>query len=435
MKLLGVSINHKTSPIEVREAFHLSRDEIINFIPILKESLFTQGIILSTCNRTEIFGLPKSNDISCNNIIEHIINYKNSHGIRADHFKEYFSRNAVKHLLSVASGIDSLILGDSQILGQVKEAFQLSEDHNFSGTVMRRIIDTSIRVGKRAIHETELGKGAVTVSYAAVQIIEKIFTDLSTKKALIIGAGETGELAAIHLYDRGVENISISNRTVERAKLLAEKISGKTIPFDEIKNQLFQFDIIVSATSSEEFIVDFDDVKTAMKKRRHNPIVITDIAIPRDVNPKVKKLDNVFYNDIDSLHIIIDENLRKRKIAVPIVEKIIREEMSNLFAWYNTLEVVPTIKVIRDFFKNIEKDELEKIKHKVSEEDYRKIEEMTKRLLGRILHNPTIKLRKLAESGTHHEEINEDTMILRELFGLENQPKNGTPKNDNEEIN
>ncbi len=435
MKLLGVSINHKTSPIEVREAFHLSRDEIIHFIPLLKERLFTQGIILSTCNRTEIFGLPKSNDVSCNDIIKHIISYKNSHGICADHFKKYFSRNAVKHILSVASGIDSLILGDSQILGQVKEAFQLSEDHNFSGTIMRKIIDTSIRVGKRAIHETELGKGAVTVSYAAVQIIEKIFTSLYTKNALIIGAGETGELAAIHLYDRGVENIFISNRTDERAELLAKKVSGKTVPFENIKSRLYKFDIIVSATSSEEFILDFDNVKTAMKRRRHNPIVITDIAIPRDVDPKVKKLDNVFYNDIDSLHIIIDDNLRKRKLAIPIVEKIVHEEMSNLFAWYNTLEVVPTIKVIRDFFKKIEKDELEKIKHKVTEEDYHKIEEMTKRLLGRILHNPTIKLRKLAESGTHHEEINEDTMILKELFGLENRPKNGTPKNDDEELN
>ncbi len=435
MKILGVSINHKTSPIEVREAFHLSKDEIINFIPILKESLFSQGLILSTCNRTEIFGIPKSDNVNCKSIINQIIAYKNSLGIRTEHFNEFSSREAIRHIFSVASGIDSLILGDSQILGQVKEAFQISEDNNFTGTILRKIIDTAIRVGKRAIHETTLGKGAVTVSYAAVQIIEKIFTDLSTKNALIIGAGETAELAAVHLHDRGVLNIFIANRTVKRAEVLAKKIYGNTIPFDQIKDELQKFDIIVSATSSEQFILDFNEVKSAMKKRKHNPVVITDIAIPRDVNPKVKKIDNVFYNDIDSLHIIIDDNLQKRKASVPLVEKIIAEEKSNLYTWYNTLEVVPTIKDIREFFKKIEADELEKIKHKVTEEDYHKIEEMTKRLLGRILHNPTIKLRKLAESGTHHEEINEDTTILRELFDLEHSSNHGTENKGNGEEN
>lgn len=430
MNLVGISINHKTAPIELREALHLSQDEIIELIPKLKKDLFEDGFILSTCNRTEIFGTSKKSLLHHKELEEFIISHKPVKGIQPEHFTKYFSCAAVKHIFSVASGIDSLIIGDSQILGQLKDAFQRSEDMHFSGSIIKRVFDSAVRVGKRAIKETLIGEGAVTVSYAAVQVVEKVYSNLDKKSALVIGAGETGELAAIHLHDKGIGKISIANRTLEKAELLANKVHGEIIPFTQLTDHLHNFDIIISATSSPDLILTYDDVKSMMKKRKGNTCVIMDIAIPRDIDNKVSELPNVFYHDIDSLKIIVDQNMRKRKSEIPKVESIILEEMTNLFSWYNALDVVPTIRTVREFFEEIRNDELNKIKHKISKEDYEKLEDMTRRMMGRILHNPTIKLRELAESGTHTQEAVIHALILKELFNLEHGRNNGTHLNN-----
>lgn len=432
MNLVGISINHKTSSLELREAVHLNRNEIVEFIPHLKYHLFSEGVVISTCNRTEIFGFPKGLGIDPTPLIEKLIEFKPGIGIKHEHFIKYFSCGAVKHIFSVASGIDSMIIGDSQILGQVKEAFEISEDLNFAGSVLRRIFDTASRVGKRAIKETTIGEGAVTVSYAAVQVIEKIFANLEKKSALVIGAGETGELAAVHLRDKGVGKIAISNRTIERAEILAEKIHGEIIPFQFMREHLYNFDIVISATSAENFILSLDDVKFSMKKRRGAPLLLMDIAVPRDIDPEVRKIDNVFYNDMDSLRIIVDQNMQKRRDQIPLVEKMIMEEMVGFFGWYNTLDVVPTIKTMRSFFEEIRHDELEKIKNKVSEEDFAKVEDMTRRMIGRLLHNPTVKLREFAESGANINDVTANTSILKELFNLTPSPLNGKDLNADE---
>lgn len=429
MNLIGISINHKTASIEIREALHFSRDEIVNLIPKLKKNIFEDGFVLSTCNRTEIFGTPKAGLIEHEKLLNFIIDYKPVNGITTDHFLKYFSCAAVKHIFSVASGIDSLIIGDSQILGQVKDAFQISEDMHFTGPILKRVFDTTIRVGKRSIKETLIGEGAVTVSFAAVQVVEKIFANLEKKSAIVIGAGETGELAAVHLHDKGVGRIAIANRTLTKAEALANKIHGEIVPFEQLKDHLHQFDIIISATGSPDLILSFDDVKTAMKKRKGNTSVIMDIALPRDVDSSVSNIENVFYNDIDSLKIIVDQNIRKRREEIPKVEKIIMEEMTNFFSWYNALDVVPTIKTVREFFEEIRRDELEKIKHKITKDDYEKLEDMTRRMMGRILHNPTIKLRELAEDGVHTHQAATHALILKELFDLENR-NNGTSGNE-----
>ncbi len=431
MNLIGISINHRTSSLELREALHLNRDEIVSLIPLLKEQIFSEGVVISTCNRTEILGFPQTEGLDVNSIIGSLLQAKPIDGIKPEYFTRFFSCGAVKHLFSVASGIDSMVIGDSQILGQVKEAFEISEDLDFAGSISRRIFDTAIKVGKRAIKETTIGEGAVTVSYASVQVVEKIFANLEKKSALVIGAGESGELAAIHLRDKGVGKITISNRTIERAEKLAEKVHGEIVPFQFLKEHLHNFDIIISATSSNELIIHADEIKTAMKKRKGTPVVLMDIAVPRDIDPDVRKIDNVFYHDMDSLKIIVDQNMQKRKEQIPLVEKIVMEELVGFFNWYNTLDVVPTIKSIRSFFEEIRLDELEKIKNKVSDEDFTKIEDMTRRMVGRLLHNPTVKLRGFAESGANIKEVLTNTLILKELFNLEDFPTNG--KSDAEE--
>ncbi|MBK8943938.1 MAG: glutamyl-tRNA reductase [Ignavibacteriae bacterium] len=425
MNLIGISINHRTSSIEQREAVHLSLEEQQQFISLLKNKLLKEGFVLSTCNRTEIFGIPINHQIHPNLLFAELINFKNVDNLEFGNVESYDSENALRHIAHVASGIDSLIIGDSQILSQCKESFRLSVDENFSNTTTRKIFDVAVRIGKRAIKETLISQGAVTVSYAAIQVIEKIFANLDKKEALIIGAGETSELAAIHLNSRNIGKITITNRTEEKAGKLAKKVSGSTILFEEFKNHLHKFDIIISATSSKDFIVSYSDIKSVISKRKGTPIFIMDIAIPRDIDPKVKNIDNVFYNDIDSLNIIVDQNLQKRKHEIPKVQNIINEEIDGFYNWYNTLGIVPTIKSLRSFFESIEFDELNKIKNKVSDEDFVKLEEMTKRLVGRILHNPTKKLRELAENNDDLDKTNIHTSTLKYLFDLDNISENG----------
>ena len=431
MNLIGISINHRTSPIELRENAHLSFDEQKQFIKLLKADFLKEGFVISTCNRTEIFGIPKNDSITNEVLFNELVKFKDVDDLKSEHFEKFNSRNSLNHLGKVASGIDSLIIGDSQILSQCKESFRLSVDENFSNTITRKIFDLTARIGKRSIKETLISQGAVTVSYASIQVIEKIFANLEKKNALIIGAGETSELAAIHLNSRNIGNITITNRTAEKAGKLAKKVSGSTINFNEFTEYLYKFDIIISATSSTEYLVSFNNIKTAISKRKGTPIFIMDIAIPRDVDPKVKKIDNVFYNDIDSLNIIVDQNLQKRKHEIPKVEKIIAEEVENFYNWHNTLGVVPTIKSLRSFFLEISNDELKKIKHKVTEEDYVKLEEMAMRTIGRVLHNPTIKLRELAEKGDNLEQAGQYTSVLKYLFDLDNISNNGRKENEN----
>ena len=420
MDLLGISINHNTAPIELREALHLSTEEIDNLIEKIKTDLLEEGFILSTCNRTEIFGFAIDKQKKAEDIRDYLLKYKPISGITEKHFQYFFSCSAVKHIFNVAGGIDSLIIGDSQILGQVKDAFLHSEKQDFARSVIKRVFDTATKVGKRAIKETRIGEGAITVSYAAVQIVEKILAYLEKKTALVIGAGETGELAAIHLRDKEVQKITITNRTLSKAEALANKVNGEILPFDSYLNHLHEFDIIISATSSENILITKEDIKKALPKRKGAPIIMMDIAIPRDIDPAVREFDSVFYHDMDSLQIIVDLNLKSRKNEIPKVDKIIIEEMASLFEWYNALEVVPTVKEFRNFFEDIRKDELEKIRHKVTAEDFEKLDDMSRRLIGRVLHNPTVKLKELASKDSERQNVKSYVMVLKELFSLNN---------------
>jgi glutamyl-tRNA reductase len=428
MDIIGVSINHKTAPIDLREALHLSSEEITEFIPILKESIFSEGFVLSTCNRTEIFGIPKSQNITYKEIQNCLLNFKHVSGLSPEHFLNYFSCGAVKHILEVSSSLNSLIIGDSQIHGQVKEAFHISEISKFSKSLMHKLNEVAVHVGKRTISETKIGKGAVTISFAAIKVLEKIFSTFESKSAIVIGAGETGELAALHLKEKNIGKLTITNRTLAKAEKLAKKVNGDVIDFNSMKNHLSEFDIIISATSSDKYIVEFNEIKLMMKKRKGALTCIMDIALPRDIDPKVAKIDGVFYNDIDSLNIIVNENLQKREKEIPLVNEIIMEEMTTFFKWYNTLDVVPTIKDFRDFFEEIRRDEIEKIKHKVHDYEFEKVDNMTKRIIGRILHHPTWNLKKLSETGTDYEEAKIYSNIVRELFNLNNRNNNNGEK-------
>jgi glutamyl-tRNA reductase len=420
MNLLAVSINHRTAPVELREALYLGNEDIKNLVSSAKEKLLSEGVLLCTCNRTELYGFPVDENTGYHDLQNFIIDNKSSFNINSQHFQSFLSREAVKHLFSVITGIDSLLIGDNQVFKQVKDSFQLSEEMAFAGFLMKRIFDYALIAGKRALTETEISEGAVTVSYAAVQLIEKIFSSLHKKSALVIGAGESGELAAKHLQDRGISSLTITNRTTEKAEKLAQSLNSKIIPFTNFKEHLHEFDIVISATSSPDLILSKADIKSSMKKRNNASLVLMDIAVPRDIDPDSKSLDYVFYHDIDSLNIIVEQNLTKRRAEIPKVEKIIEEEVDNLFNWYNSLQAAPTIKNLRDHFENIRLEEVEKNKNKFSSEDQEKLDIVTKRIINKILHQPTIELRKSAETSENTIESAARIGILRQLFGIDN---------------
>ena len=400
MNLIAISINHRTAPVELRESLFLSEEEVRSLIDKAKTGLLKEGLILSTCNRTEIYGIPADLTLNTPHLQNFIIENKNTLKTTSENFQSFISRDSLEHLFRVTTGIDSLLIGDNQIYKQVKDAFRISEEMRFAGFLMKRVFDSALKAGKRAITETAISEGAVTVAYAAVQLIEKIFSSLNKKSALVIGTGETGEIAAKHLIDRGIEKLALTNRTKDKAEKLALNLNASVLPFEQFRNCLHNFDIIISATSSEDILISREDVKAAMKKRDFSSMVLMDIAVPRDIDPESKEIDYVFYHDIDSLNIIVEQNLSKRKVEIPKVQKIIDEELDSFFEWYNSLQSAPTIKTLRDHFETIRTEEVEKNINKFSSEDREKLEIVTKRIINKILHHPTIELRKVNESGT-----------------------------------
>ena len=424
MNLISVCINHHTAPVDAREALFLQEEEIRNFINEIKGKLLTEGLVISTCNRTEIYGLPANQNINSQTVQNFLLQYKAKQTFNTEYFQHFFSRPALEHLFSVAAGIDSMLIGDNQIFKQVKESIGLSDETQFTGFLTRKIFDAAIKAGKRAISETEISEGAVTVSYAAVQLIEKIFSTLGKKSALVIGAGETGEIAAKHLMERGIGKLGITNRTTEKAEKLAEKLNGKVIPFKDFKNYLHEYDVIISATSADNLILTKQDIESAIKKRNNASLVLMDIAVPRDIDPSCSELNYVFYHDLDSLNIIVDQNLEKRKKEIPKVKNIIDEEITNFLNWYDSLEAAPTIKTLHDHFETIRREEVEKNVNKFTKEDREKLEIVTKRIVNKILHNPTVELKKNNETSIGADESAMRISIIRELFGIDKKNNN-----------
>ncbi len=422
MNLLAISINHHTAPVELREAVHLSSDEIKEQLKALRGDYLNESFIISTCNRTEIYGIPARSNLNYVDLENFLLERKPIQGVTDDNFQKFFSCSAINHLFKVASGIDSLLIGDNQILGQVRESFALAEENNSVGFLTKRVFDAALKVGKRVKTETTISDGAITVSYAAVQLIEKIFSNLSKKSALVIGAGETGQIAAKHLRDKNIGRLVITNRTYEKAEKLAEEVHAGIVPFSQFKESVHEFDIVISATSSPDILLSFDDVKTVMKKRNNAATVLMDIAVPRDISPETKKIENVFYHDVDSLNIIVDQNMKKRRDEVPKVQNIIMEELVSFYNWYNALDVAPTIKSLRDFFETIRAEEVRGQINKFGEADREKLDILTKRIINKLLHHPTMELKRIAEKGINSPEAATKISSIREIYGFDNKP-------------
>src|SRR3972149_4119546 len=337
MNIFVIGVNHKTCSVAVRESIFFKTDEISIFLPVLIQEFLDEAVILSTCNRTEIYGKIKPGKSDAETIINKIIGYKNAgSALTRKHFFVLSNDEAVRHLLEVSTSIDSLIIGDIQILNQVRDAYRIAVDNGAAGTLLHKIFQTAIKTGKRVKTETGISDGAVSVSYAAVDLTERIFDDISTKNVLLIGAGETAELAAQQLRKHGIANLYIANRTFAKAETLCRQFNGAPLRMKEIPKKFPAVDILISSISSDGYILNREQIKQAMSKRLFRPLLIIDIGIPRNVDPEAGNIENVFLEDMDSLNDIAKSNYEKRIFELPKVQRIIDEEIKDLYKWQHS---------------------------------------------------------------------------------------------------
>ncbi len=419
MHIAVVGLSHKTAPVEIREKLTFPAQEQGGALrQLISCENVAEGVILSTCNRTEIYAVvsdfSKGKD-EVVNFLSGVCALDKSELLNYLYFKE--QENAIRHLFKVSSSLDSMIVGEAQILGQVKEAYQSSFEVQGTSVVLNRLFREAISVGKKVRTETGIGENAVSISYAAVQLAKKVFEDLKGHTVLVIGAGEMSELTAQHLLANGVSAVLVANRTHERAVELAAKFNGKAIKFDDCQEFLKDADIVISSTGAPHYVIHSDVVSKAMRRRKNKPIFFIDIAVPRDIEPEVGEVYNVFLYDIDDLQSVVDVNLAEREKEANKAEKIIDKEVSKFLSWINSLEVVPTISALRREVEEIRMAEMEKVlarlKH-LSSKDKNLIDALTNAIMNKVLHKPIVGLKESANKKDSYIY----TESLRYLFDL-----------------
>ncbi len=419
MNLIAVGINHHTAPIELRERLAFTDEETRKFLrAICDGKLLSEALLLSTCNRTELYAVPALDEVNADYLKDFLIEYKGARKtLRREHFFSLWACGAVKHFFEVASSADSMILGEAQILGQVKDAYRLAAEEKATGAILNKLCHAAFSVAKRVKTETKLTDGAISVSYAAVELARKIFSDLSSKHILLIGAGETAELAALHLREKKVSRITITNRTTENAEALAREIgTSNIITFDYFRERLHEFDIVISAVSSTGEIVCAKDIESAMHKRRHAPMLILDLGVPRNIDARAGALYNVFLKDIDDLKLIVEKNIDARRQELPKVARIVEAELIEFEKWHNSLQVAPTIRDLQAKFEAVKQQELERVRNKVSPEQYAMMEQLADRIVKKLLHFPINTLKSPVDTA---QSIESKLNLVRHLFELD----------------
>lgn len=419
MNIHCLGINHRTAPIEIREKLWFSNGELPAVLASLKESAMNECALVSTCNRTELYYVPSGAEANGTPLWRDLARRKNAEGaFRDEHFYSYSGVDAVRHLYAVVSGIDSMVLGDVQIINQVKEAFLSAQERHSTGILLNRLYNTALHVGKRSRSETEIGEGAVSVSYAAAELASKIFEDLSKRTALLVGAGETGKLTARHLKGRNLGRMVFANRTRSHAEGLAAVLGGVVVDYERLGSELEGVDILISSVASNSHVLSAQEIRQAMKTRGNKPLFIIDIGVPRNIDPAANTIENVFLHDIDGLNQIIDGNLSHRKAETPKVERIIDEETAAFERWHASLDVSPTIQQLREQFESIRSEEVVKHLHHFDRTTHDAVDLLTKRIINKILHTPMSNLKNgTGEHGT--EETRTKIYFIRHLFGLD----------------
>ena len=417
--IILIGINHKTAPVELRECIAFSEDESASALQTLSRKPHIKELLLfSTCNRVEVLVVTENKREAIDSTKDYIAEV-NKIPLQAFEDSLYIHEGdeAVRHIFRVASSLDSMVVGEPQILGQVKEAYRLATEAKVSGVILNRLLHRTFFVAKRIRTETGIGDHAVSISYAAVELGRKIFGSLESKNVLLVGAGEMAELAVEHLIRNKVGDIYVANRTFENGVELARRFNGQALRFEEIADCLKVVDIIISSTGSPDFVITRDQVKGVIRIRRNKPIFFIDIAVPRDIDPQVNRLSNSYVYDIDDLQGVIDENIEDRQKEAIKGERIVDEAVIQFRDWYASLEVVPTIVALRNKLESIAETEIKKTlqSNKIPESGAQAIKKMADSLINKILHNPTMFLKKNSMTGDKSNHID----LVRKLFKLD----------------
>ncbi|HTG71121.1 MAG TPA: glutamyl-tRNA reductase, partial [Candidatus Udaeobacter sp.] len=349
MHIIAVGLNYRTAPVEVREQFAFAeRDLPEAVLQLIQTQSIMECVIVATCNRTELYAVVDRHHL-CGHYIRSFMEkwFKLPREQFTNHLYMYEDEKAIDHLFRVTSGLDSMVIGETQILGQVKNAFLLAQQQKTTGTVFNMLFKQAVTMAKRAHSETTIGESAVSVSYAAVELGKRIFGQFNKKTVMVIGAGETSELTAKHLYANGADRVVVVNRTFERAAKLADKFNGYAWSMEEAAEKLHEADIIISSTGSDGYVLTRQQVAAAMQRRKAKPLFMIDIAVPRDLDPSIAAVENVFLYDIDDLEGIVESNLEHRRQEAAKIEAMISEEIDLFEQWYKTLGVVPLIRALQ----------------------------------------------------------------------------------------
>ena len=386
-----IGLNHRTAPVNVRERFALAAFCSPDAWAVPPGEGISESLILSTCNRVEILTVgegdaPRLRALQC---------WTAASGHPAEELEPYLYQyrgaDAVRHLFSVASSLDSMVLGEPQILGQLKAAYRKSTESHAAGTIINRLLHKAFSVAKRVRSETGVASSAVSISYAAVELARRIFDDMDHHDALIIGAGEMAELAAMHLKQAGIRRLLVSNRTFSRAEDLAASLGGTAVPFDSLMEKLAECDIVISSTGAPGIIISGQDMRGVLKKRRHRPMFLIDIAMPRDIDPAVNQLDNIYLYDIDDLKEVVEENLAGRREEAVKAWSIVEEETQSFMQWMDSLALQPVIVALGERGRRIMEEELAKTLRRLGPVDdatREALEVMADSLVRRFNHEP-----------------------------------------------
>jgi glutamyl-tRNA reductase len=422
MKIFVAGLNHNTADVEVREkvAFDGSRldDGLKRFreLPEVEEAM-----ILSTCNRVELYAHVKDIQKASESVKNFLSEFHHVNRSLLD--KAIYTHDdvdAIRHIFRVASSLDSMVVGEPQILGQLKEAFEIALEKKTTGILLNRLMKKAISVAKRVRSETKIAENAVSISFAAVELAKKIFADLSGKVFMLLGAGEMAELAARHLMSNGVKEVIVANRSFERACDLSKEFNGRPVKLDDFLREMAHSDIVICSTGAPNYILMKDQMQKVMKERKQRPVFLIDISVPRNIDPKINDLDNVYLYNIDDLQGIVDTNMFERKKEAEKAEKIIEEEIEPFLRWISSLDSVPTIVALREKAEEIKKEEFEKLMNRFPDmEDKQKkaIEYMVSAIINKLIHPPTKALKEDPED--------KDLLIatIKKLYGINGEEK------------
>ena len=429
MHIVIVGLSHNTAPVEIREKLAFAPTAMEQPLrQMLALPAVAEGLIVSTCNRVELCAATKEPEAAIVELRRFLADF---HEISADEINdklfEYQGEEAIRHLFRVASSLDSMVLGEPQILGQIKTAYGYAAEFKTVGLILNRFLHKAFSVAKRVRTETAIASNAVSVSFAAVELARKIFDRIDDKGVMIIGAGEMCELAARHFVANGIAKVLVTNRTFERAEKLATEFNGKAIPFDNFVDHLAEVDIVMTSTGAPNFILGKRQMEEVLKRRKNRPMFLIDIAVPRDIDPKVNKLDNAYLYDVDDLQGVVQANLKERQKEAGKAEVIVEQEIGQFHQWLGNLEVKPTIIALRQKLEEIRRQELEKTFGNLKDlgkKERKSVEAMTSAIINKILHQPTAVLKR-----TQNDTSGEDYVdAVRALFDLP------APADDDNEI-